>query len=74
MITLALDTNELVACWKEGEDASVTESLLNLAEQGKIELAITSRITADITRPPLADRPVVLPIFDIHQISPPLFD
>ncbi len=71
VITVTLDTNVLVAYWKEEDNALVAESLLNLAQQGKIDLAITSRINADIPRPSLADRINELPDLKVQQIGAP---
>lgn len=72
MITVTLDTNVLAAHWDEEENSSVTESLLNLARQGNIDLAITSRINADVTRSPWKDRINELQDLNVRQISGPL--
>ena len=42
---------------------------LNLAQQGKIDLAITSRISADIPDLPLANRINDLPQLNVQQIG-----
>ena len=71
MITVTLDTTVLVAQWKNEENAAATEALLNLAEHGQIDLAITSRISVDIPRPPLADRINELPALEVATIGAP---
>ncbi len=71
MITVTLDTTVLVAQWKNEENAAATEALLNLAEHGQIDLAITTRISADIPRPPLADRIDELPALKVSKIGAP---
>ena len=69
MISVTLDTNVLVEYWCNQHKAAVTKSVLNLAKHGKIELAITSRINADIPRLPLADRINELPVLNVQQIG-----
>ena len=69
MISVTLDTNVLVEYWCNQHKAAVTKSVLNLAKHGKIELAITSRINADIPDLPLADRINELPVLNVQQIG-----
>ena len=69
MITVTLDTNVLVEYWRNRKNVLVTESLLNLAQQRKIDLAITSRISADIPDLPLANRINDLPQLNVQQIG-----
>ena len=54
--TLTLDTNLLLEYWKQRDKKEIVESLLFLAEQGKVDLAVTARVREDIPRPPLAMR------------------
>ena len=69
MPTATLDTNVLEEYWREQNNAVVTESLLNLAKRGQIDLAITSRIHADIPDLPLANRINDLPELNVQQIG-----
>ena len=69
MVSVTLDTNVLVEHWCNQHKAAVTKSVLDLAKHGKIELAITSRINADIPRLPLADRINELPVLNVQQIG-----
>ena len=69
MITVTLDTNVLVEYWRNRKNVLFTESLLDLAQQGKIDLAITSRISADIPDLPLANRINDLPQLNVQQIG-----
>ena len=69
MITVTLDTNVLVEYWRNQKNVLFTESLLDLAQQGKIDLAITSRISADIPDLPLANRINDLPQLNVQQIG-----
>ena len=54
--TVTLDTNVLIECWKDQEKAAVTQELLGLQNAGQIDLAVTTRISADIPFAPLAER------------------
>ena len=69
MITVTLDTNVLVEYWRNQKNVLFTESLLDLAQQEKIDLAITSRISADIPALPLANRINDLPQLNVQQIG-----
>ena len=69
MPTATLDTNVLEEYWREQENAAVTESLLDLAMIGQVDLAITSRINADIPDLPLANRINDLPELNVQQIG-----
>ena len=69
MITVTLDTNVLVEYWQNRKNVLFTESLLDLAQQRKIDLAITSRISADIPDLPLANRINDLPQLNVQQIG-----
>ena len=65
--TLTLDTNILIEFWSRQQKLNVVEALLQLAKQGKVDLAVTARIQDDIPRPPLADRINELPLLNIVQ-------
>ena len=69
MITVTLDTNVLVEYWRNRKNVLFTESLLDLAQQGKIDLAITSRVSADIPDLPLANRINDLPQLNVQQFG-----
>ena len=68
-LSVTLDTNILVELWWSRENASVTKALLALAEDGCVDLAITTRINVDIPYPPLADRISSLPRLRIKEIG-----
>ena len=75
VISVTLDTNVLQEYWRNQDKAEVTKSVLHLAKQGQIDLAITSRIHADITRSPLMERINEIPELNVQQIgSPARFD
>lgn len=69
MITVTLDTNVLVDYWRHQKIVLFTESLLDLGQQGKIEMAITSRIGADIPDLPLTTRINDLPQLNVQRIG-----
>ena len=69
MRTATLDTNLLLEYWKQQPKAAVVERLLDLAQDGQLDLAVTTRISADIPRPPLSDRINDLPALDIPRIG-----
>lgn len=64
---LTLDTTLLFEYWKQGKNKDVTEELLALAKQGKVDLAVTARVRADIPKPPLADRLNELPELKVEE-------
>ena len=67
--TATLDTSVLEEYWREQEKAAVTESLLDLAARRMVNLAITSRINADIPELPLANRINDLPELNVQEIG-----
>ncbi len=69
MLKVTLDTNLLLERWKNQNKAGVVEKLLNLAENGKLDLAVTTRIREDIPHPPLSNRINQLPELGVQQIS-----
>lgn len=71
MITVTLDTNVLEEYWREQDNAAVAESLLDLAMRRQVDLAITSRIYADIPDLPLANRINDLPALNVKKIGSP---
>jgi len=54
--TLTLDTNLLQEYWKQRDKVQFVEQLLDLAQQGKVDLAVTARVREDIPQPPLATK------------------
>ena len=54
--TLTIDTNLLMEYWKEQDKVSVVVSLLNVTKSAQAHLAITTRIEADVPRPPLVEK------------------
>lgn len=62
--TATLDTNVLIEFWRDQHKAETTAALLNLAEETKVFLAVTSRINADIPNMPLAGR-----INELHELN-----
>ena len=69
MKTATLDTSVLMEFWCNLDKAEITKSLLNLAKDVQIDLAITSRIKADVPNMPLANRINELPTLNVRQIS-----
>jgi hypothetical protein len=54
--TLTLDANLLHEYWKQRDKYKVVDRLLILAEEGKVDLAITARVHEDIPHSPLAEK------------------
>jgi hypothetical protein len=53
---LTLDTNLLQEFWRDQQRREVVQRLLELADAGEVELAVTNRIVDDIPGGPLVDR------------------
>ena len=68
---VTLDTSLLQEYWKSQDKVGVVEKLLNLAEDGELDLAITTRIREDIPRPPLSNRINQLPELGVQEIGAP---
>lgn len=68
-LSVTLDTNVLVELWWSRENSALTKALLALAEEGEIDLAVTTRINADIPSSPLADRISSLPQLGVEEIG-----
>lgn len=64
---LTLDTNLLLEYWKQQDKREIVKKLLLLAEQGKIDLAVTARVHEDIPQPPLAEKLNELPELNINE-------
>jgi len=64
---LTLDTNLLLEYWKRQDKLEKIESLLLLAKQGRVDLAVTARIHEDIPDLPLAEKLNELPELDINE-------
>ncbi len=68
-IRLTLDTNLLQEYWREQSKRDVVVRLLELGDDGKVELVVTNRIASDIPHGPLADRLRELPDLGIGEIG-----
>ena len=68
---VTLDTNVPYRYWEGQENAHIAESLLDLKRNGLVDLAITTRIEADIPNPPLSDRIRELPEVGVQRIGAP---
>ena len=66
---LTLDTNLLHEYWKQRGKHKLVERLLLLAEQGKVDLAVTARVHEDVPLPPLAKKLNELPKLNIDEAS-----
>ena len=66
---VTLDTNILQEYWKKQDKLRIVEKLLNLAEDGELDLAVTTRISKDIPHPPLSHRINQLPKLRIQEIG-----
>ena len=64
-----LDTNVLVEFWKDHDKAATTKTLLDLAQAGLLDLAVTSRIGNDIPHSPMADQLEELPEIGVKGIG-----
>ncbi len=61
MITVTLDTTVVRDYLSNRPGRAEVERLIELAEDGKVDLAVTARIYEDIPRPPLSDKIMELP-------------
>lgn len=64
---LTLDASVLLEYWKDQQKKATVEELLQLAERGEIELAVTARIREDVPDVPLAARVNQLPELGIEE-------
>ena len=69
MLKVTLDTNILQEYWKKQANVRVVEKVLKLAENGELDLAVTTRISEDITHPPLSNHINQLPELGVQQIG-----
>jgi hypothetical protein len=56
MDTLTLDTSLLLEYWKDQDNKKVVEDLLRLANEGRVNLAVTARVQEDVAGDPFASR------------------
>nr|MBA3413568.1 hypothetical protein [Actinomycetota bacterium] len=68
-LRLTLDTNLLLELWKQHEKKGHVETLLQLAEQGRVQLAVTARVREDVPAEPLASRLDELPKLGIAETA-----
>ncbi len=68
-VRLTLDTNLLQEYWREQSKRDIVVRLLELGDEGNVELVVTNRIASDIPDGPLADRLRELPDLGIGQIG-----
>lgn len=68
-MTITLDTNVLMEYWKKEHKAFIVDSLLNFADSGRLDLAISNRVEEDIFDPPLNERIRDLPVLNIKRIG-----
>ncbi len=66
---ITLDTNLLLEYWKDRDKQKVVKDLLDLAEKGRLELAVTARIHEDLPMPLLSDRLNNLPELNIEEVG-----
>jgi len=64
---LTLDTNLIIDYWQQQIRMNYIEKLIELANLGKVDLAVTARIRADIPRPPLSTKINKLPELQITE-------
>jgi len=69
MPRLTLDTNLLQEYWKKQAKHNTVKKLLLLAEQGKVDLAVTARIHEDIPKPLLMNRIDELPELNVNETA-----
>lgn len=66
---VTLDTNVLFEFWTKREKRDVAEQLLNLSDEDRIDLAVTTRIKQDIPYPRLSERVKELPTMDVRTVG-----
>jgi hypothetical protein len=66
-LRVTLDTNLLHEYWKEREKKVHVETLLRLAKEGRVELAVTARVREDIPDEPMASQIDQLPELGIAE-------
>ncbi len=64
-----LDTNVLQEFWRNQDKANVVRQLLDFSDEGQIDLVVTTRISADTPRLPLAERIDELPELGVGTIG-----
>ena len=64
---VTLDTNLLIEYWNKRRKQQYIKKLIKLGADGKIDLAITSRIEEDIPHPPLSNKLKDLPKLGIQK-------
>ena len=69
--TATLDTSVMQEFWRSQNRADVVRQLLCISDRGEIDLVVTTRISADVPRPPLAERINELPELGIETIGSP---
>lgn len=69
MPSATLDTNLLIEYWKNQAKAAVVKRLLDLAQDGQLDLAVTARIREDVPQPPLSNRINKLPEIGVQEIG-----
>lgn len=67
--SVTLDTNLIMEFWKKGNKVSVVDSLLKLADNKQLDLAVTTRIEHDVPSPPLAKEINRLPLVGIGRVA-----
>lgn len=69
MSSATLDTNLLLEYWKNQKKRTVVERLVQLARDGALDLAVTSRIREDVPYPPLSEKIDALPKLEVREIG-----
>ena len=64
-----LDTNVVIQYWEQHGKAEIVESLLELAQNGQLDLRVSGRIREDMKRPDASDRINRLPELGIREIG-----
>ncbi len=68
ILRLTLDTNVPFEHWRQRPKADIVRKLIDLAHQGRVELAVTARIYEDVPKDPLASEIQQLPELKIRII------
>ncbi|MCY3886088.1 MAG: hypothetical protein OXG19_00020 [Chloroflexi bacterium] len=67
--TATLDTSVMQEFWRDQNRAEAVRQLLCISGRGEIDLVVTTRISADVPRPPLAERINELPDLGVETIG-----
>ena len=71
VVRVTLDTNIPQALWRDKDNAGVARQLIAVADDGRIDLAVTTRIEYDTPDPPFSEHVRDLPDLGVKTIGAP---